>query len=217
MSKKPWLEKLAYFIEPHLSAREVKAFLLANFTRLSEKANSTGGSEFEICRLRHLLGALGWIKADEALHPDHLYTALDLTEAQDWVARLPDGHCLRGGVLVPGIGKFLDRLDEQGLAAERVDEEAERLLKHIETRRQKSITRFTEEMSARENLKERIDVSIFLSRYARRHSDLRFINTAFKLNEWLVREYRAIKKAGLEAAFLLALAEQESSAQEWMA
>jgi len=63
-------------------------------------------------------------------------------------------------------------------------------------------------------LEEKIAMAIFFSCYARRHEDLRFLNAAFKLNEWLASDYKKMKGTALRLYFLKALAEQEISAKE---
>jgi len=69
-------------------------------------------------------------------------------------------------------------------------------------------------LSPEDMIQEGLRISILFSRVSRRHHDLRFLNTAFKMNDW---NYPIIKSAHTQKLliiYLLALTEQEISSVE---
>ncbi len=119
-------------------------------------------------------------------------------------------NCFVRGVLRPGCARFLDFVSSTGPQANAL---MERLLRHVEVKRQKALRKFAPELSAEAQWLERCDVSVLFSHYARRRHDLRFLNAAFKMNEWYLKESRGESDA-VQARLLLALTEQEICAGE---
>ncbi len=96
-------------------------------------------------------------------------------------------------------------------------ETLENLLRQVEVKRERSLRKFTREISTDQQKLERCDVSILFSRVARRRRDLRFLNAALKLNEWNMHEFKDAANDVCTARLLIALAEQEISAKELLA
>lgn len=138
----------------------------------------------------------------------------EIEKSRGWVQALGETHAIKRGVIIPGVGKHLDILDEEQEGTDFVHKELESFLRHVETKRRRSITEFSEVLSEQQKLYERICISVLFSRHARRNNDPRFLNAAFKLNEWLISSYQKMKDDYLRSFLLLALAEQEFSAKE---
>ena len=112
-------------------------------------------------------------------------------------------------------GNYLDILDHSNkdhLAF--VKAAMESLLKHVEIKRKKFLKAFSHNLSIREMFLEGLAISVLFSRYAYRHKDLRFLNTAFKINDWAFPKLKRENNSKSLSLFLLALTEQEKSAQE---
>jgi hypothetical protein len=87
----------------------------------------------------------------------------------------------------------------------------------VEVKRQNALRKFSPILPTEAQWLERCDVSILFSRIARRRGDLRFLNAAFKMNEWYLKELRSLNMDTVQVRLLLALAEQELSAGELLA
>jgi hypothetical protein len=197
------------FLDRHLTALGVREFLLKEYELL--RGFSSYG---EFSKLSALLVQLGWITLEKVVENDNEYAEDEISDAINWMKRLRNENVIAKGVAATGIGRNLEILDTFDSKMDWIQIQAQRLLQHVESRRSKSLAKFTEEINASRIFIEKTDVSVFFSRYARRHLDLRFINTAFKLNEWLKADYRRTKGQDQKICFLIALAEQENSAKE---
>lgn len=133
-----------------------------------------------------------------------------------WLATAPAGKVVSKEGLVAGTGRWLTFISESG--DHRMDsllsDNSDRLLRHIEVRRHKSLSPVLAAGSSVSAEVERLSVSAFLSRYARSHCDLRALNTAMKMNDWSCRRYRSPKLTREFAKYTLAVAEQERSIWE---
>jgi len=200
------------FMDRHLTQTDVRELLLKEYELLRDSA--AGG---ELAALTALLARLGWIASESVVEEEFGYTENEISDAIHWMERLGSDNVIKGGVAVVGVGMNLDILDAFDSEMEWVRVQAKRLLQHVESRRSKSLTNYSTEINAQQIFAERSAISFFFSRFAKRHGDLRFINSAFKLNEWLLVDYRRIQGQDLKMRFLLALAEQEISAKELLA
>lgn len=197
------------FTDRHLTQSDVREFLLKEYELLRDSS-----ADRELTKLTALLARLGWMESESVAEEEFGYSDNEINDAINWMERFGSNDFIKSGVAVVSAGMNLDILDAFDSQMEWVRVQAQRLLQHVESRRSKSLTNFTTEINVQQIFTERTTVSVFFSRYARRHSDLRFINTAFKLNEWLIMDYRQIKEQDLKLRFLMALAEQENSAKE---
>jgi len=200
------------FVDRHLTPSGVREFLLKEFELIRDSA-----ADRELTSLTTLLARLGWIEAESVVEEEFGYSENQISGAISWMERLGSDYVITRGVAVTGTGVNLDILDAFDAQMEWVRVQAQRLLQHAENRRSKSLINYTTEINTQQIFAERAAVSTFFSRFARRHSDLRFINTAFKFNEWLMADYRRIQGFDQKARFLLALAEQEYGAKELLA
>lgn len=201
-------------LDRHLTQDDVRKFLVTEYQAILDRQVGADISHDDLDRLGALLAKLGWIDADSPQYTEEMDSLSHIDGAELWMEKLYSGHVISRGVVMPGTGENLDILDFHGSREEFVQIEAERLLRHVENRRAKSLNQFSEDMDSRQVFKEKVDILFFFSRYALRHHDPRFLNSAFKLTEWLMDSYRKIKDDQLCALFLLALAQQEQSAGE---
>jgi hypothetical protein len=87
------------------------------------------------------------------------------------------------------------------------------LIRHIEVRR-KAALRFEGPRSDEERWSSAARISSLFSRYAKRETDYRFLNTALKLNDWAYRFYRSRLDQPRNSPFLLAVLEAEATLLE---
>jgi hypothetical protein len=199
-----------------MTKADTRKFLLAEYSsQISREGNVS--MDPELTRVGVLLGKLGWMKTGKIEGAIPAYLTADIENAVKWMEDLPYGIVISKGIIVPGAGRNLDILDFQSNREEFVRMESEKLLRHVESRRKRSLDQFTVDLDAWQILGEKIGISVFFSRHALRCGDLRFINAAFKLNEWLMDSHRRFRKNILRALFLVALAEQETCAAELLA
>lgn len=156
---------------------------------------------------------LNWIELKPGQTVEKLTDTRLLTRAQEWRASLPAGNVLETGRFAAGAGASLDVLDELGSASDRIFAlaQAERLMRHVEVKRDRALSHSFPEVRPQFLTMEKCDVAILFARMAARHSDLRFLNTSFKLNDWSLRRFGrgANLSAEPRARFLLSLTEQE--------
>lgn len=142
-------------------------------------------------------------------------------EAQRWLAGLPERKALVKGRLAAGSGVMLDALAEAGIAPDEVTANLERLLKHVEVKRQAALSLLTTDAPPLQIWREKQAVAWAFSRHARRSGDLRYLNAALKLNDWSYRRLlrftgRLHRKGEWLAVYLTALAAAEEAATEML-
>lgn len=105
-------------------------------------------------------------------------------------------------------------LDDKGTKAqkEKIIEIMELLLRHVEVRRKRC---FFRKDTSRKNMdriwEQRHETSILFCEFAARHNDLRYLNAAFKMNDWAFYHYRCKGKSRIKDLFLFALETQEKT------
>ena len=210
------LERLAALLDRSVSEAEIRAYVMARYAQLNRPGAVDASLDQEITQLENLLKQLNWIE-----RPASRTVSEQPQERRDWQGYnwLAEGNCFGKNGLEPGCGQFLDWMDENDDAGRRreTDELLEKLMRQVEVRREKALRKFARETSTEQQWMERCDISILFSRTARRRKDLRFLNTALKMNEWFLREAGKLRAGHCAARFLTALAEQEISARELLA
>lgn len=202
------------FFDRHLTQEDVRRFLVSEYQAILREEPSDEILNSNLNSVGILLVKLGWIDAGKNQSMGDLESISDVKDAELWMGRLYGSHAISRNAVTVGAGENLDNLDSNNLQENFVRTEADRLLRHVENRRRKSLTQFSENLNEQQIFKEKAELAIFFSRYAKRHNDLRFLNAAFKLNEWLMGSYRKVHDKRLHTMFLLALAEQENGAGE---
>lgn len=95
------------------------------------------------------------------------------------------------------------------------DAEMEKTLRHVEVkRRQCFVTSESPRLTHTQLWNKRHEIAILFCRYARLHNDLRYLNAAFKLNDWAFKRYQHSRPSEAKTMYLAALQEQELAAQE---
>jgi hypothetical protein len=138
-----------------------------------------------------------------------------LKSARAWSVSLTPRGVLDCGRFAVGAGAFLDVLHAQGSIDEQVFAlaQAERLMRHVEVKRDLALLHSFPESGRGEMILERLDVAILFARIAMRRRDLRFLNTAFKMNDAYLKQFGRVRLAAdRRVRFLLSLAEQERAA-----
>ncbi len=199
-----------------VDADTVREYVLRQYGRLSQAAKVDKVLDRELTTLESLLLQLGWIGL-----PAKRMVSEDISKRKDWQGYnwLAEDNCFGRDGLEPGCGQFLDWMDGSVNQDNQqiLTDTLENLLRQVEVRRKKSLSKFTREISIDQKRLERCDVSILFSRAARRRHDLRFLNAAFKMNEWYMHEFSRAANDACSARLLIALAEQEISAKELLA
>ena len=213
MADQKFFNHIYHKLDKHLSAEEIKAFLISSFNKLSAQKIVSKEIRQNFSAFHFELFNLGWLDDRPDNAGEFHYTTLEISAAKKWYDLLESGSVIVQGIVVPGAGKNLDILDTQS-GAYNLKVNLEKLLKHVESRREESLNRFTKNLTKLQVLGEKIDISILFSHYARRHLDLRFLNAAFKLNEWLFPKCRLPGISQRFSNYLLALVEQEKNAME---
>ena len=123
---------------------------------------------------------------------------------------------LQRGVLRRGSGGALEAAARKGSAddGQWVSLNADRLLRHVETRRKQCLRRIDPPSGREDDEIERLNIAIFFSRHARRTSDVRLLNAALKMNDWVNVKHLCKYDPKVGARHLLSLAEQEMACRE---
>jgi len=201
------LDGMLRSFEHEINAEDMRATVEQGYHRLACEGDLAQEIRQDLRLLERLMADLGWQTYGTPAAPET--NPPSAAEFEDMNVE----NCFARGVLRPGCGRYLDALSRSGTQADAI---LESLLRHVEVRRQNAVGKFSQELPEETQWLERCDISILFSRFARRRRDLRFLNTAFKMNAWYLKETRGMSDA-VQARLLLALAEQERSAGELLA
>lgn len=201
------LDGMLRSFEHEINAEDMRATVEQGYHRLACEGDLAQEIRQDLRLLERLMAELDWQTYGTPAAPE-----TNPPSAAEFEDMNVENYFARG-VLRPGCGRYLDALSRSGTQA---DAFLESLLRHVEVRRQNALGKFSQELPEETQWLERCDISILFSRFARRRRDLRFLNTAFKMNEWYLKETRGMSDA-VQARLLLALAEQERSAGELLA
>jgi hypothetical protein len=216
------VEKILYHTH---SSREIKSFILRrygsvekNLTFLDEKAKAE--IAHDLWQIYEIMLVLGWVKLHaKSQNPFNAYCSKKkvlLSELMAWKKDLWDGKVIHTGIVKTGTGFYLDQaaLDEIVFHDSFVTDNLEIILKHIETRREKSFQDFDTVADGEILWFERLNIVILLARAARRKKDPRFLNAVLKLNDLYFPKLQRKSTQPQMVRFLLALAEQEYTFKE---
>jgi hypothetical protein len=213
------VEKMFYHTH---STGEIKKFVLRMFrSAVKYLATLDEKDKIEIAhdlwQVYEIMLMLEWVKLQK--NPFNTYSykkQVSLSELMAWKKDLWDGKMIRTGIVKIGAGFYLDQADlnEAVFHDTLVSENLESVLKHIETRREKSLQDFDPFVEGECLWFERLDIVILLARAARRKKDPRFLNAALKLNDIYFSKLRRKSAQPEMVRFLVALAEQELTFKE---
>jgi hypothetical protein len=197
---------------PSQAPGQMRAFLTDAYERLKDIEDHALASEY--ARIGACLLALGWI-TDEGMEKDVSAMAIRAgsESAEKWLGSKKEKKVIHLGVVAAGAGKNLATLHAAG-QSDCISENMEDFLRHIEVRREKCLQVFSPSLPERDTWLERLDISILFSRWSRGQNDLRFLNAAFKLNDFWLPALKNNRDEGIISRLCLSLAEQELTAKE---
>jgi hypothetical protein len=175
-----------------------------------EQVDLSNTAKVEAAYACHLASERGIIRKSvevPASHPD----LPSRTEFEHWHQSLNDGRVIDRSGMAPGTGRMLlSILDDPGQHMAFLHTELERLLRHVEIKRQAALE-LAGEYDTETQWLERHAVAILFSRTARHQDDLRYLNTALKLNDWAFPSHRRLRSGAQLERYLWSLVEQELS------
>ena len=115
---------------------------------------------------------------------------------------------LARGKVIEGAAELLEESVENCELAADFCEEMNRVIRHVEIKRQGCLPPLAGGSDEKQDL-TRARVSVALITYGRRQNDLRFLNSAMKLNDWLLMRKRKSAPSPATAKLLHALMLQE--------
>lgn len=127
--------------------------------------------------------------------PDPATEQAALAAAESWLQTTSSRNVLERGVLLAGSADHLRVLLNAQLDRDKrgwLDDQLERLLRHVETRRQESLQTFSPALDKAAAWNERHAVTRLFLQITRFRSDLRFLNAALKLNDWAFKAHRKL-------------------------
>jgi hypothetical protein len=214
-----WLEQST---DQTLSAEKIRAyvvdryyFLVYQFThgRDAEKEDTVR----DLFHLHEQMAGLGWVKAPrnpfKLVHKTGLLPSAELLR---WKKESRDGRVIRSGIVRTGTGRYLDAMAalEGPQAALFLDQNLERLLRHVETRRKNSLQWFDRRMKEEKRWQERLDIVLLFIHSSARLKDVRYLNAAMKCTDQFFGYFKFKLPGPLLARYLLALVGQETALKE---
>lgn len=194
----------------------IKQFVLKKYSSIIQNEPSMELSTNILERIKDNLITLGWIEVNKGIHNQkHDQSKILQPGAVEWVKYLENGRVINQGIIAKGAGDYLDTLDECRPDLKDFTAEAlESLLRYVEVKRKNALNAFSRNVSAENKVLEGLAITILFSRAARRHTDLRFLNAALKMNDWYFPRLKTAFGGKPLLHYLLALTEQEISAME---
>jgi hypothetical protein len=216
------IEQVERILQPTLSESGIKKFIISRFNHLIQKMNVDQSHAQEnifeeLEKVQQILLKLGWIESPKLkIRPTFAEHSILRKEIKKWKNELPEDKVVHNGIVCTGSGKYLDWIDAHCQPEERgfIKNNLDLLLRHVEIQRDHCLTRFEPAIDENQRWCEKQDIAILFSHHARRSQDLRFLNAAFKLNDWDYQRFFVLSYPALSSHFLLAFAEQEFAAQE---
>jgi len=208
-------------INPSITAEAIKSFVILNFNRLNDQYLGFNGlfdrnGLNEFLQIRKILITLCWVSASEGEYPEIVPQKKSVDEITRWRISFPDNVVINSNVIQSGSGQYLDEIDE--IKPPGMDnflkENLERLLRHVEVKRKDCLREFAPLLLIEQRWLERQDITILFARHARRTGDLRFLNSACKLNDWDFPHFQKKRSIILLLHYMLSLAEQERTVME---
>jgi hypothetical protein len=197
----------------YLTPSEIKKFVLKKYHLISENEPKVEPLASDLTSVKANLIILGWVDGKK-MSINHKQVKPS-QKVDEWVNSLEHGKVINQGIIAVGTGVYLEMLDESGEELKSFSKKAlESLLRHVEVKRKKSLDTFSQGLSYKDKILEGLAISILFCRTARRHADIRFLNTAFKMNDWVFPMVKNEVRGKPLILYLLALTEQEISVME---
>lgn len=201
-----------------VSSSKIKDFVIKKYFGLYLKTNEAENIWGELNELNKNLVSLGWINQSEVSKKDKsIHKKAIKLNTVHWLQKLENSRVINQGIIAKDAGVSLDLLDKSGEDLKGFTSRAiESLLKLVETKRKKALKAFSPNLTTEVILYEGLRISIMFSRVSRRNCDLRFLNTAIKMNDWYYPVFKSAHTGKLLMNYLLALTEQEITASEML-
>ena len=216
---KPMFEIALRIMDDAVPVVKIKRFLVNGVNRVGKlikenprKLNAQDIQEYHLARARCAELGLPTPKIDQV--PDStLIPAITEQEFHKWLDSLSGGKIITRNRIISRSGKYLLFWINQSTNEKRLEENMEDLLRHVEVKRKDSLL-INPHAKSSEAWLEKHTVSIAFSVYARKTHDFRFLNAAFKLNDWAYPNHKRQPVGRQLIRYLWALAEAETSARE---
>ena len=217
-----FIDQIERIFNPAHSKEQIKDFVIKKngwavecVVKLAERNKEE--IAYDLWQIHEKMFALGWvIIRKNPFNPYRSKKQISMAEYLVWKRDLWDGKVIRAGVVKTGAGFYLDQsvLKEKDNQDSFVLDNLESLLKHVETKRERSLYTFYPLPDKNNIWLERLNIDLLFARNARRKKDPRFLNAALKLNDWYFSYFQ--RKATLPemVRFLLVLVEQELAFEE---
>lgn len=210
-----WIEKKTDRTRP---AEKIKTYVVDRYYFLDYQFTHGRDAEKEdtvrdLYHLHEKMISLGWIKAPQ--NPFKVAIISDpipLDELIRWRKTLQDDRVIRSGIVKVGTGRYLDQFAclERKDQLEFVNQNLERLLRHVETQRGKSLRWFDRRLKEENRWWERLDIVLLFIRTSERRKDLRYLNAALKCTDDYFNYFQYKLPGPLLVRYLIALVEQET-------
>lgn len=214
------VEILARKADFYLTPEKVRALIEANLEGFQRISDPSGYVQRDIEQIGANLLELGWMKKRFIFDspPNHASARVG-NNLDDGVKNLQKESIISRGIVKAGWWRYLDDIDRNRQEDRRgmVAEHMEKLLRHVEVRRERSLQNFDPVLSGEAIWFERLAICILFSRHARRSCDLRFLNTSLKMNDWYYARYKNRRLDAEKVRYILSLSEQECCAAELLA
>jgi len=136
-----------------------------------------------------------------------------LDEANTWSEALPKGLCVSRAGIAPKTGammlSLLDLPPSETQRLKQFNRNIEGLMRHVEVRRKDALLIVRNDQTRAEDWSEKHAISILFSRWSREQRDVRFLNSALKLNDWAHHTHLKCSPSRALVDYLLALSEAE--------
>ena len=205
-------------LDKSLTSEEIQKFVLKKYTKICCDQKQPKETIKVLSEIQDNLNFLKWTEVCEkfqVLNPDQKMESMK--EALNWVNELVNGRVINRGIVAKGSGYYLDYLDVNVPQKNKfVIDSMEILLKHVEVKRKKTLNSLPSETPYSQTLIEVAALSLLFSRFAKRHTDLRFLNASFKINDWCFSKFQKLECGKPIIYYLYALTEQERCAVEML-
>jgi hypothetical protein len=207
-------------LDESIPAERLRAFLAESLVQAeasvaSGRVSLTEATQRDLDRARLLAERLGLLPPASGAQPPGQDGGPDFEQSRAWLASLGEAKVIGRSGLMPGAGTALIALLERPPEDRTFDLDAilESLLRHVETRRKAGL-RLAPPLEGQDPWMEWLAIAILFARAARRRGDLRFLNTALKINDWAYPSHRHARLGPRLARYLLSVAEQETALGE---
>jgi hypothetical protein len=206
--------------ENYLQPRKINIFIQkessALFRQIEEKSMEvfSDADKEKIFRICRRLPKLEFVLPVPDLQ-DSFPASISPEELTGWREKLEDGYVIHKSILKFQSAEMLfGMLESPSTESVFLAENMERLLRHVEVKREKALCQYSEPLSITKSWEERCTFVVLFCCYANQKKDWRFLNAALKLTGWLWKDFHRPFSNFSTLALLNALIEQEFTLRE---